>query len=174
MRGRWRPLRRGRRLTIPRERPGRDRPSIHASYPTRERPGRDHEPRTPPAEHARAPACPRNIYGQAGSHGPSLSLACEISVETTFPLTFTPVHPTGPTTKTRWIPAPTSRRRASPSAPSSSTRTRRAPNGSRRMPAERRIARASTSTCGDASITAWRTSCSRIPSSSDMGSGGKA
>ena len=48
-------MRRGRRLTIPRERPGRDHPSIHASYPTRERPGRDHEPRTPSAEHAPAP-----------------------------------------------------------------------------------------------------------------------
>ena len=71
---------------------------------------------------------------------------------------------TGPTTKTRWTTAPTSRRRASPSARSSSTRTRLARPGSRRTPRARRTALGSTLTCGAASITAWRPSCSRTRS----------
>ena len=71
---------------------------------------------------------------------------------------------TGPTTKTRWTTAPISRRRASPSARSSSTRTRLARPGSRRTPRARRTALGSTLTCGAASITAWRPSCSRTRS----------
>ena len=81
------------------------------------------------------------------------------------PLTLPPPSPpAGPTTKTRSITGPTSRRRASPSAPSSSPRTTRASPAWRRTPPARRTARGSTSTCGGASTSAWRPTSSRTPS----------
>ena len=114
----------------------------------------------------RARACPRNICTGPVAGG-RIGDRRELSSSRAPALTSAPTRPptrTGPTTKTRWTTAPTSRRRASPSARSSSTRTRLARPGSRRTPRARHTALGSTLTCGAASITAWRPSCSRTRS----------